>query len=150
MDRRSISLVLAGFLVTLLAFFSYFTFFVWFPVTRDFPWVNLLLFLAGGALLGVGLKRTFQQPGPRFAKVAGSLLGVFSALILGLFLVYNFYFSSKLPSAEHAPRLGQKAPDFSLSDQNGRPVTLSALLAGNAADGNKGRWVLLVFYRGYW
>ena len=33
-----------GFLLSLIAFFSYFLVFVWFPVTRDFPWANLLLF----------------------------------------------------------------------------------------------------------
>lgn len=38
--------------------------------------------------------------------------------------------------------VGEKAPDFTLVDQNGRKHTLSAALA-------KGP-VVLVFYRGYW
>jgi cytochrome oxidase Cu insertion factor (SCO1/SenC/PrrC family) len=38
--------------------------------------------------------------------------------------------------------VGEKAPDFTLVDQNGRKRTLSAELA-------KGP-VVLVFYRGYW
>ena len=41
----------AGFLLTLFAAFSYFAFFVWFPITRDFPWANLLLFLLAAVLL---------------------------------------------------------------------------------------------------
>ncbi len=39
------------------------------------------------------------------------------------------------------PRIGQQAPDFTLVDQNGRTVTLSAA---------RGEKVVLVFYRGYW
>jgi cytochrome oxidase Cu insertion factor (SCO1/SenC/PrrC family) len=37
---------------------------------------------------------------------------------------------------------GVQAPDFTLEDQNGRPVTLSAFRAQ--------RPVVLVFYRGHW
>jgi peroxiredoxin len=40
-------------------------------------------------------------------------------------------------------RVGQRAPEFALSDVNGKAVTLAQLLAGK-------RSVLLVFYRGYW
>ena len=150
MRRRSTLLVLAGFLTTLAALVSYFTFFVRFPATRDFPWANLLLFAAGGGLLGLGLKRAFQPPGGVLGKAVGSVLGLFSALIFGLFLFYNFYLSSKLPGTEHAPRLGQKAPGFTLADQYNRPVTLATLLGDNAAAEKKGQWALLVFYRGYW
>ena len=37
--------------------------------------------------------------------------------------------------------VGQQAPDFTLSDQSGKPVSLSAA---------RGQKVVLVFYRGYW
>jgi len=40
-----------------------------------------------------------------------------------------------------ALRPGQIAPDFTLHDQGGRTVTLSAA---------RGAKVVLVFYRGYW
>jgi hypothetical protein len=43
-----------GFLFALAAFVSY-GFFAQFPITRDFPWANLLLFAAGGICLVVGL-----------------------------------------------------------------------------------------------
>jgi hypothetical protein len=59
--------------------------------------------------------------------------------------------------------VGQKAPDFTLSDTNGKPVSLSELLSTpingktmNAPVGNaqqaptSPKGVLLVFYRGYW
>ncbi len=57
-------------------------------------------------------------------------------------------FSVPLPASKGAPAVGTKAPDFTLPDANGSPVTLSHLYgpAGSA----KGSWVLLVFYRGYW
>jgi peroxiredoxin len=41
-----------------------------------------------------------------------------------------------------AVKIGDKAPDFTLSDQNGKQVKLSKI----AKKSN----VVLVFYRGYW
>ncbi|MCL6565857.1 MAG: redoxin domain-containing protein [Acidobacteriia bacterium] len=55
--------------------------------------------------------------------------------------------AQQLPPSTNAPRVGDKAPDFTLPDTNGHLVKLSDLL--KTADG-KGQWVLLVFYRGYW
>ena len=52
----------AGFGLCLLAFFSYFFFFAQFPITRDIPWVNVLLFAAGIGCLVVGLRRAFRSP----------------------------------------------------------------------------------------
>lgn len=154
MNRRGNFLLPLGFLVTLLAFFSYFFFFVRFPVTRDLPWVNLLLFGAGLALLGLGLRRAFRQPERYRGKVLGTALAVVSVLVFAFFLTYNFYLSAQLPASEGAPRVGQKAPDFNLPDVNGQPVTLSRLLAVPGEQRGprtaQGRWVLLVFYRGYW
>jgi cytochrome oxidase Cu insertion factor (SCO1/SenC/PrrC family) len=37
-------------------------------------------------------------------------------------------------------KVGATAPDFTLNDQNGKPVTLS----------KAGKPTILVFYRGYW
>lgn len=39
-------------------------------------------------------------------------------------------------------KIGEKAPDFTLEDQDGKPVTLSSY--------RNRRAVVLVFYRGYW
>jgi len=47
-------------------------------------------------------------------------------------------FALLLAAALH---LGQQAPDFTLPDENGKTIRLSA------AQGHK---VVLVFYRGYW
>ena len=43
--------------------------------------------------------------------------------------------------ATRPPLAGEVAPDFTLADQNGKPVKLSAARGGK---------VVLVFYRGYW
>ena len=43
--------------------------------------------------------------------------------------------------ATRPPLAGEVAPDFTLADQNGKPVRLSAARGGK---------VVLVFYRGYW
>ena len=44
---------------------------------------------------------------------------------------------------------GKKAPEFSLSDTNGKLVSLSELLT-TPVDGKTPKGVVLVFYRGYW
>ncbi len=154
MKRRSNLSLWAGFLLALGGFLSYFLFFTRFESTRDFPWVNLLLFAAGGWLLGVGLKRAFQQPESYRGKVAGPVLAVLSAGVLGFFLTIMFHHMRQLPASTGAPRVGSKAPDFSLEDQRGKSVSLAELLqptplagAGNAAKSNG---ALLIFYRGYW
>ena len=51
-----------GFLLVLVTFPAYFLFFARFPITRDFPWVNLLLFALGLGLLGAGLLRVYRKP----------------------------------------------------------------------------------------
>ena len=149
MKRRWNLLAPAGFLVTLLAFFSYFMFFALFPLTRDFPWLNLLLFLLGGLLLGIGLQRSFGQPERYLGKVSGVILSTLSVLVFGLFLFYCFRLSRMLPASRNAPAVSQKAPDFTLPDSHGKPVTLSGLRAP-APGAPSGQWVLLIFYRGYW
>ena len=143
MKRRWNLFVWIGFAVVLLAVASYMFVFISFPVTRDFPWVTLLLFVAGGVLLGIGLTQAFGQPERYRGKVSGIILGALSLVIIGLFCYGIFGLTKGLPSAANAPRSGMQAPDFTLSDVNGKPVALSGLLKNNRA-------VLLIFYRGYW
>ena len=98
MKRTWNTFVWAGFAVVVLSVLSYFFFFLRFPATRDFPWVNLLLFAAGGCLLGIGLKRAFGQPARYRGKVSGIILSVLGLLIVGLFCYGMFSLTKDLPS----------------------------------------------------
>ncbi|HXO18987.1 MAG TPA: hypothetical protein VOA87_03585 [Thermoanaerobaculia bacterium] len=141
-------LPLAGFVVCLLGFISYFVLFYRYPVTWDVPWANWLLFAAGLGLLGAGLFRAFRHPEVYRGRVSGPILGVLSVAVVVFFLLVTLVGSRRLPVSAGAPKVGEKAPDFVLPDAQGRPVRLSGLLA--PAAGSRGSWVLLIFYRGYW
>jgi hypothetical protein len=144
-----------GSLLSLVAVFSYPFVFVRWPITRDFPWANLVLFLIAGVLVFVGVRRAFapDRAHPTRSRIAGSILATLSALVLGLFIFGFFVASRWLPASHGAPQIGQKAPDFTLADTNGRPVSLSELLSapinGKTASSNP-KGVLMIFYRGYW
>lgn len=142
----------AGFLLSVIAFLSYFFVFVWFPTTRDFPWANLVLFAGAAALLLIGLRRAFRpdRPKPKLSKAAGAILTSLSVAIFGLFVFAVFIFARQLPASQGAPQVGQKAPDFNLADTNGKPVSLGELLSARDEKAKGPRGVLLIFYRGYW
>jgi len=149
----------AGFLLTLIAGFSYPLFFVNFPVTRDFPWANLLLFAIAAALVVVGLKRAFGAAGSTdtsakrstLSKIVASSLAFLSVAIIGLFLFSAFIMSRWLPSSTGAPQVGQKAPEFTLNDPTGKSVSLAGLRSSPLpGQTNPPNGVLLIFYRGYW
>jgi hypothetical protein len=152
MKRRWNWLLWVGFFLVLAGVLSYIPFFALFPLTRDFPWASLLLFCTGGMLLGVGLMRAFRKPELYRGRVFGSILAVLSAAAVSLFSYGIFYEARRLPSASSAPRVGQKAPDFTLQDQNGKRVSLADLLSPPPANGSGGRanGAVLIFYRGYW
>jgi drug/metabolite transporter (DMT)-like permease len=132
-----------GFLFVLGALFSYSFFFARFPATRDFPWANLLLFAVGGSWLAVGLVHAFGKPKVYRGKIFGSILSVLSVLMFGLFSYVIFYGLRQVPASTAAPRVGQKAPEFTLPDQNDKRVTLTDLVSNSKA-------TLLIFYRGFW
>jgi lysylphosphatidylglycerol synthetase-like protein (DUF2156 family) len=157
----------SGFLLSLIAFFSYPFVFVWFPVTRDFPWANLTLFGLAAVLLLAGFRRAFaaDRTHPTRSKIAGAILATLSVAIFGFFILVAFIIARQLPASHGAPQVGQKAPAFTLSDSNGKPVSLSELLSApiNGETGSAGtlarnaqqatmspKGVILIFYRGYW
>ena len=72
----------AGFAIVVVAIASYIPIFAVFPDTRDVPWANYLLFLLGGGLLAVGVKRAFQDPQHYRGKVSGSIVAALSVLLL--------------------------------------------------------------------
>ena len=152
MNARSFNWPLwAGFLLTLLATFSYPAVFVMYPVTRDFPWVNLLLFLVAAVFLWKGIRRGFARDRihPKRSKILASIFGTVGFAFIALFLFSFFVFARWLPASTGAPHVGQRVPEFTLSDSNGKQVSLNELLT-TPINGQAPKGVLLVFYRGYW
>jgi hypothetical protein len=140
-----------GFLLTLGAFMTYFTVFVYLPATRDFPWANLLLFLLAAVLLFAGIRRGFASGRlhPTRSKIVTSIVGLLSVAVFGFFIFAVFIAARWLPASTGAPQVGQRAPDFTLTDTTGKSVSLSELLSA-PLNGAAPKGVLLVFYRGYW
>jgi len=130
-----------GFVVAVGGLFSY-EYLVRFPITRDFPWANLLLFAIGAALLLIGLFRAFGRPQLYRGKVFGSIFAAIALLLISFFSYEIFYVLRQVPLSAQAPRIGEKAPEFSLPDQNGKQVALADLLSPKGA--------VLIFYRGHW
>ena len=147
--RRRNWLLLAGFLLALFAFFSYFLFFFQFPVTRNFPWANLLLFVVAETLLVLGILRAFRRADVYRGKLLGPVLSGLSTLIFAGFIFLVLVFARRLPMSSGAPHVGAKAPDFTLLDTSNKPVALTELLTA-PLNGSPPKGVLLVFYRGYW
>ena len=150
----------AAFLLSLFAFLSYPLLFVRFPVTRDFPWANLLLFVAAVAFMLFGLRRAFasDHTHPLRSKISGGILATLSLAILGGFVFTVFIWARLMPASHGAPQVGQQAPDFTLTDTNGRSVSLAELLSSSVYANPETsvqskalpKGVLLIFYRGYW
>lgn len=149
MTRQRNLLPLIGLLVSGFALASYPLLFSRYPATRDVPWASWLLFALGLGLVGAGIVRAYRSPERWRGKVLGPVLGVLSLAVLGLFLFMTMIYARQLPVSADAPKVGEKAPDFTLPDTQGRPVRLYSLL-GSPSGGAPGSWVILIFYRGYW
>ena len=139
----------AGFVLSLVAGLSYPFLFIRWATTREFPWANLVLFAIAMVFLFFGLRRAFKPDKRIVAKVFSSLAAAFGVLLLAGLLFMIFVMGSWLPRSVGAPRVGQKAPGFTLTDSNNKLVTLAQLLT-EPIDNKPPKAVLLIFYRGYW
>ena len=139
----------AGFAVTLFSFLSYPFLFIDYPVLRDFPWLNLILFAVALVLLIVGLRRAFQRGRKPISKVSAVIVTTLGVLIMAFFIFIAFIEARRLPASAGAPQVGQKAPELTLTDFNNQPVALTDLLA-QPINNKPTKGVLLIFYRGYW
>jgi hypothetical protein len=138
-----------GLIVSIFAFLSYPFIFANWETTRDFPWVNIPLFMVALALLFIGLRRAFAPGRRRLSKIVASLVTAFSLLVLAMFIFTSFIASRWLPASTGAPQVNQKAPEFTLKDTGNQAVSLTELLT-QPINNKPPRGVLLVFYRGYW
>jgi hypothetical protein len=132
---RSVSTehLLTGLLATLLCIAAP----VAWSLALDVPWMRasgapMWALLAAGVVLGV-----------RAARDGRRLLRVLLGLDVGLLAAcaWLFFGLSALPPGTTAEGL-ERAPDFTLPDDDGQPVTLVKELSHGP--------VLLVFYRGFW
>jgi hypothetical protein len=139
----------AGFLLSLVALLSYPFLFVRWAITREFPWANLILFAVALVLLFFGLRRAFEPDKRIVSKIFSSLAAAFGVFLLAGLLFVFFIAGRWLPASPAAPQVGQKAPDFTLTDVNDKPVTLAQLLT-EPVNNKPPKGVLLIFYRGYW
>jgi len=125
-------------------------YFIRVPGQQAFPWITLLLGALAAAFCVTALRRSLTNPELRRGKAAGWTLSILAVLLFA-FSVISFTFARKLPSSDKAPQVGQKAPDFTLRDTRGVPVTLAQLLSSPIPGSTeKPKAVLLIFYRGYW
>ena len=148
MPRRGVNWALwSGFLLSPVAFLSYPLLFERWPITRDVPWVNLLLFALCGLLLVVGGVRAAAPGRLRGWRIATALAATaLSVAVFATFAMNVFVRARNLPASGGAPRVGARAPGFTLPDESGTPVSLDRLLASARPPGapaSKG--VLLVF-----
>ena len=115
------------------------------------PWLSLLCAILALIFLVVGLLRAFAQAHIYRGRVLSVVLTVVSVLPIGL-TAFAFVTARRLPNSVAVPQVGQRVPDFTLSDSSGKQVSLDQLLApastGSQAPAPKA--VLLIFYRGYW
>jgi hypothetical protein len=149
--RRSNTALWTGALLVLAGVLSNFFVFWNIPGETVWPWVSLLLPLIGVVLLLVGLRRAFGQPQIFRGKISGSIITVIAVLLLAVSTL-GFFHAREVPKSASAPKVGQKAPDFNLTNTGGQNVSLSQLLSApiDTASGKAPKAVLLVFYRGYW
>jgi hypothetical protein len=115
------------------------------------PWLSLIVPAAAVGCFVVGARRAFAQAELYRGKIAGSILGVI-ALLLFAGSVWLFSHAREVPPAASAPKVGQKAPDFTLTNTSGQAVSLNQMLSLpiDSSTGTRPKAVLLVFYRGYW
>ncbi|MBD88978.1 MAG: hypothetical protein CL940_01400 [Deltaproteobacteria bacterium] len=104
------------------------------------PWVlTTLMGICGVAsVLGAWRRRHTAQVLLRRTLLFGAFLAVMGNLN---YAHYVYYYSHTVPDAELAPKIGERAPDFTVPDPSGGAWSLKAF---------EGTPFLLVFYRAHW
>lgn len=149
--RRTNSALLYGLLLTLFGIASEFFYFLRppRPISHTLPWINLLLPAISLIFLFLGLSRAFSRSAVYRGKIWGSGVTVLALMLLAGNIVL-FRHTRDVPNSAGAPQIGQRLPEFTLSDSSGQRVSLTQLFAPSADGGAQPKAILLVFYRGYW
>jgi hypothetical protein len=138
-----------GLLITVLGALSNWLYFLALPGQEVFPWINVLVPAAGLVVLLVGTRRAFVNPQTYGGKLLAPALVILSAVVFAV-SAWGLHHARDLPAASGAPRVGEKAPDFTLANANGQATSLSRLLTESMSNSAPPKALLLVFYRGYW
>jgi hypothetical protein len=123
--------------------------YAWKGFDQVLSWLSVAFPALALVCFAVGLKRAFTMRQVYRGRILGSILGAVSLLLLAG-SVFLFIHARDVPGSSGAPKVGQKAPDFTLTDSSGNHVSLSQLLAASPGSTAAPKAVLLVFYRGYW
>src|SRR3984893_9761329 len=118
--------VWSGFLLALGAMLCNVVLLVNLPGQRAIPWLSVLLAVLALILVARGLQRAFGQPRVYRGKILSSIPSLVSLLLAGVAFL-TFFHARALPHSGAAPQVGQKAPDFTLADTTGQPVSLDLL-----------------------
>jgi hypothetical protein len=146
-QKRTNRMLWLGLAFLLLAVLSNLLYFLKVPAA-PLPWLNLTLPIVALVFLLLGLVRAFRQPQIYKGKIWGSIVTVLAVLLVAASTLF-FVGARKLPHSGGAPQIGQRVPDFTLSDSTGQPTSLAQLFSASG-DAQPPKAVLLVFYRGYW
>jgi AhpC/TSA family len=103
------------------------------PAVRNHPELYLVAFALGTVIAAAATWRAARWP-----NVAALAL---SAILLVLGGYFNFVLA-RVPQTPTVLKVGEPAPDFTLPDASGAPVSLASFRDRAP--------VVLVFYRGYW
>ncbi len=104
-------------------------------VVRNHPEGYVAAFVLATALAALAVARARRRRWPAWLALG------FASLLLVAGVWFNFV-AARVPDTPTALRVGERAPDFTLLDAAGRPVSL--------ADYRDKKPVVLIFYRGYW
>ena len=105
------------------------------PIVRNHPEGYVVAFAVATALSVVAVVRARSRRWPAWIALA------ISSLLLVAGGWFNFV-GARVPDTPTALRVGERPPDFTLTDVSGQPVLL--------ADYRGKKPVVIVFYRGYW
>jgi len=104
-------------------------------IIRNHPEGYVIAFALATALAALAVARAQRRRWPAWLALG------FTGLLLVAGAWFNFV-AARVPATPTALHLGERAPDFTLPDATGRPLSLAEY---------RGRKpVVIVFYRGYW